>query len=1141
MALNSTSVIKIVDLICEGPIQGLVGGTNGIYLDETPILVNGVANFPQEDVGASFRPGGATQDYLPQQNANPGNIIDIGQEIGQNYTEDLNESNQVIARDYGPGRIIRQISDVEVDSFRCLFTVPRLFSTAAEGLAKGQLFNGRIALLIFVQGQGEAYNRVYAKQIVGIAVNGYQFQTPVIKLEGKGPWNIQARKFDLGEDHFEVRWNELDVVPRNTPLATGRANQIIWENITELQTVKSSYPYCAVAGLSLSTRQFSSVPTRSYKVRGKIVKIPSNASPREDGSLTFAGEFDGSLKESWTTCPVCCWYDMVTNKRYGAGDFVEAANLSWIDLYPLAQYANQLVTNPDGSIEPRFAINTTIADRAEAFNVLQDLASVFRGMLYWQANTIQATADHGNLDGTDIAPVHLYSNSNVIKGAFNYSGTSLRTRSTSIRVRYNDPDNFYKSNFVVVEDAELISKYGYQIKEIIAFGTTSKYQAQRLGRWMLASEELDGETVSFVTGLQGAVVLPGQVFAVADTMRQGSRLSGRVSSATTTAITVDQTIVLPPGTGHTLTCTLADGSIETKTISSVAGNVINTPAFSSVPLEQSIWSIASSQVELQKFRCLTVADNGDGQYAITGVQHNDSIYATADTGSLLEFDDITLFNDPPAKPFNLTVEGREITNGQTITNRVVASWSRGLDGRTFLFEIRWKLAEGNYTTLETTNTIFEIDNLDQGKLFTFEVRAVGAPPVSKKSAWVSATTITPSPDIDPDDPDGVVRPPDPADVTIEAVGDLAILRWRIPPTALNFNEFKAIIRHTPQTDGSGEWPNSVLLGEVLAKTNFATLPLLEGEYLIKFESESGQRSFREVSAVIDLPNPLPRFDIQVVREDQDVPPFQGDKVDVFYDEDYDGLVLDGEQKFDDVIDLDALGTFDFIGDRLQSGEYFFKDILDLGGVYNVLFTRRLTTRGLYPAETIDDRSELIDIWSDFDGAIPDDTSANLYFRTSNQATVNEQLLLEDGSFFLLEDGTDKIEMESDLDFGDVWTPMASGRYTGRQFQFKCELTAQHVDQTPLVDELGYTMQLEQRTESSATIASGTAAKVVAFTNPFYQEPSLGITASNLLSGDYYEVTSTSRTGFTITFYDSSNTAINRNFQYQAVGYGAEQP
>tara|TARA_Y100000004_G_scaffold8973_1_gene9883 strand:+ start:943 stop:4389 length:3447 start_codon:yes stop_codon:yes gene_type:complete len=1147
MALNSTSTIHIADLICEGPISDIVGGLEGVFLDETAIQTDGVNNFEEGQVNVNFYRGGTGQNYLPQAWEFASSIVQVGQEIGENYSEELDSDGQVISRDYGPGSIVRQVTDTEVDTVRLLFTIPRLYSTAMEGLARGQLFNGVIEIRVQVQSEGSAYNDVWYQNVTGVSIGGYQFQTGQIELPGEGPWNIRCEKINLGERHFEVSFENFDDVDKNTSLQSGRANQIIWETITEVKQSRVSYKYSAVAGLSLSSKSFSSLPTRAYKVRGLYVSVPNNATPRTDGSLSFAGTFNGGLKSAWTTCPVCCWYDMLTNKRYGAGDFVQASNVSWIDLYPLAQYANQLVTNPDGTTEARFACNTVIGSQAEAFNVLQDLASVFRGMLYWQANTIQATADHGNLDGSDITPVHLYTNSNVVSGAFNYSGTSLKTRSTSIRVRYNDPENFYKSNYVVVEDAELINKYGYQDKEVVAFGTTSKYQAQRLGRWMLASEELDGEVVTFVSGLDGAVVLPGQVFEVADEMRQGARLSGRVNSASyvtvdgvqSVQITTDQEITSVPGDFDTLTLILPDGKFESQYIKSVSGKTIIADYFTALPLEQALWAIDTTSVAHQKFRCLTVADKGDGQYTITGVEHNDSIYRTADQGTDLEFQDITLYNDTPGKPENLTLEGREIVDGRSITTRVIASWRRA-DALAVSFEIRYKLAGGNYVTDEVTSTIYEIDNLDQGKLLTFEVRAVGVSPLYKKSAWVSATITTPSPDIDPNDPNGVVRPPIPANVTIEAVGDLVILRWEIPPTALDFTQFKAIIRHSSKLDGTGTWADSVLLGEVAAINDFASLPLIEGEYLVKFESASGQRSFEAASAVIDLPNPIPRFDVQVVREDQQVPPFQGEKDDVLYNEEYDGLVLDGAEEFDAVLDVDALSTFDFIGIRFESGEYYFRDILDLGGVYSVVFTRLLTTRGLYPANTMDDRAALINTWSDFDGDIPDDTSARVYFRTSDEALVDAVMLLEDGDSFLLEDGTDKIEMELDLDFGDTWTPMESGRYTGRQFQFKCELTSKHIDQTPLVDELGYTMQLEQRTESSDTIASGAASKAVAFTNPFYQVPSIGITAFNLASGDYYVVTSTARTGFTITFYDSSNAAIDRNFTYQAVGYGSEQ-
>jgi hypothetical protein len=1140
MALNSTSVIRVVDLLCEGPIAGLVGAEDGIYLDETPIRTGGSRNFSSADVTYDFRPGGRTQNQVAQGRNGTSTVTEVGVEIGENYSETLNANNEVVARSYGSGQLIRQITDADVESFELLLSIPRLFSTAQEGLAKGQPFNGTIRVIVDVQARGTGFVAQYDRTITGIALSDYQFKTPRINLFGTGPWNIRVRKIDLGENHFEVKFRNFTDIPQNTPLANGRGNRIFWTSLIEVQSLRTAYPYSVVTGLSLSTRQFASLPTRAYKVRGRVVGIPANASVRSNGSLAFNGAFTGALREAWTTCPVCCWYDMLTNPRYGAGDFVTAANVSWVDLYPLAQYANQLLTTPDGTVEPRFACNVVISSQAEAFNVLQDLASVFRGMLYWQANTIQATADHGNLNGADLSPVHLYNNSNVINGAFNYSGTSLKTRSTSIRVRYNDPQNFYKSNYVVVEDAGLITKYGYQVKEVVAFGATSKYQAQRLGRWMLASEEIDGEVVTFTTGLQGAVVLPGQIFAVADLMRQGVRLAGRVSSATTTAIVTDQTIDLPPGSSPQLTCTLANGNVETRSISSVSGSTINVSAFSSAPLAQSVWSISTSSVEQQKFRCLSVSDNGDGQFTITGVQHNDSIYDAADFGDPLEFDDVTLFNDPPALPIDLQLESREVRINQNTVNRVIASWSRGLDGVTFGYEIRYKIAGGNYITAQTTNVNFEIDNLAPGTPLTFEVRSVGAPPINRKSPWVTATFTVPVPDIDPDEPNRVVLPPDPEDVTIQATAaDQAILRWKIPATPLNRDKFIAIIRHAAQTDGTGEWPNSTLLRQVEARTNYAILPLIEGEYLVKFEDENGQRSENARSAVIDLPNPIPRLNIQVRREDQDAPPYQGQVDGCFYSAEYDGLVLDGDASFDGILDLDALSSFDFLGTRLAAGRYYFNNVLDLGGVFSVVFERTLTTRGLYPQEAIDERAELIDRWTDFDGTIADDTSADLYFRTSDQATTDEELLLEDGDFLLLETG-DKFQLESDIDFNE-WTPMESGRYTGRQFQFKVELSALHVDQTPIVDEVGYTMQLESRTESSATIASGAAAKVVTFDRAFYQTPSVGITASNLATGDYYEVTSATRSGFTITFYDSTNTAVDRNFQYQAVGYGTEEP
>jgi hypothetical protein len=213
--------------------------------------------------------------------------------------------------------------------------------------------------------------------------------------------------------------------------------------------------------------------------------------------------------------------------------------------------------------------------------------------------------------------------------------------------------------------------------------------------------------------------------------------------------------------------------------------------------------------------------------------------------------------------------------------------------------------------------------------------------------------------------------------------------------------------------------------------------------------------------------------------------------------------------------------------------------LDLGGKFEVTLDRVLANQGLYPGDSIDERSELIDSWSDFDGTLAEDTSARVYFRASDDVPSDDDILLEQSpDFFLLEDGSTLLQ-ESSILFG-AWSPLDRNTFVARTFQFKAELETDHVDQTPVVTELGFNVSMPPRMENSSLIASGSAAKAVTFTNAFYEAPSVGITAFNLQSGDYYEITSVSRTGFTIHFKDSTNSSVSRNFQYVAAGYGSER-
>ena len=458
----------------------------------------------------------------------------------------------------------------------------------------------------------------------------------------------------------------------------------------------------------------------------------------------------------WTTCPVCIFYDLLTNNRYGCGDFIKASNLNWVDLYELSRYCNQRVDTPDGK-EARFAINTVLGTQADAYKVLQNLASIFKGITYWGSNTVNLVADHGNLDGSDIDPVHLYTNSNVIDGIFSYSGSSLKTRSTSIQVSYNDPENFYKPNVVVVEDYDLIEKYGYNIKQIVAFGCSSKYQAQRMGQWVLNSEKLDSKIVTFTTGLDGIGLLPGQVFAVADEMKAGLILSGRILDVdSTTRFTPDQnfdTYVGGKGNQFEGSVTLSDGTVETQKIQSVfnSGKITVKNAFSSAPLAGAVYTLENNTINPvvnQKFRCIDIKDNGNSTYNVTGLEFNDSIYEVADNTTnnkaKLEYEDVTGFNNRPTKPENLEVTSTRIQLQNSSTNRVTFSWSRGINGSNVNFTVRFKKGNGNFKIRKNIDeTSFELDNVKTGTVIKFEVRSESIDALkSKHSAYVKAPSFT---------------------------------------------------------------------------------------------------------------------------------------------------------------------------------------------------------------------------------------------------------------------------------------------------------------------------------------------------------------------------------------------------------------
>ena len=295
----------------------------------------------------------------------------------------------------------------------------------------------------------------------------------------------------------------------------------------------------------------------------------------------------GNEGKFWTDNPAWCFYDLLTNSRYGLGKYVDPSLVDKWTLYEIAQYCDTLVPDGFGGVEPRFTCNVILTSREDAYKVINDMASIFRAIVYYFAGSIQSSMDFSK------PVIHQFTNGNVEDGAFSYSSSSKRVRHSVAIVRYNDKTNFYQPAVEYVEDAESIKKYGYRELEVTAFGCTSRGQAIRYGRWALLSESLETETVSFKAGLDGGYLRPGDIFKTFDRYRKNSRRGGRLYAAQgnedySTIILDDYVTGLNPDTLYNLSITTPSynynpsqvSDLRSSEISSIRKNQLQTISFS---------------------------------------------------------------------------------------------------------------------------------------------------------------------------------------------------------------------------------------------------------------------------------------------------------------------------------------------------------------------------------------------------------------------------------------------------------------------------------------------------------------------------------------------------------------------------------
>lgn len=722
--LSSVAFARIVELIGEGRIHGLVNGDYSIYLDGVPLRnLEGTPNY--RPFKWSFTPG--TQNQLPI--------------LGFSGTQQ--ETGVSVQLFYSSGKIVRSVADADADSVRVTLSVNGLSQTSDKGKVTGAKVAYRISVRRSVSG---TWITAYDGAIDGKTGSKYQKAHEV---------NLES----LGAGPYQVAVERLTADSASALLI----NDLFWDSFTVINYEQYAYPNSAIAALEMDARYFGSIPARTYHVKGLLVRIPSNYNPV---SRIYTGTWDGTWQTDYTNNPAWCFYDIVTHPRYGLGERISDDQISKWDMYAIAKYCDEAVPTGvggnefdvqgdssfsgdgkanagvpvrTGPTEPRFTLNCVINTRDDAYRVLANLSSVFRGMVFWSTGSASVTQDRPT------APSMLWNNANVIDGMFSYEGSSRAQRHTTVTVGWNDPSEDFKQKFEYVEDREGIARYGVRPLDTIAFGCTSQSQARRVGLYILFTERVEKDAVSFKVGLDSAAVRPGDVGQIMDYKRAGARWGGRLLSTTSTTVTLDAPLELIAGT-YTLSTLAPDGTIITKSVVLGASGTFSvltvSVAFAVQPTNLAIWTLASTVVTPMLGRVVSIKQETQATWSIVCLQHDPAKFNAIELASPLSLSNYSFlsYSKVAAVTGLVATEAsfKTAVSGNTITNLDI-SWDTPSDPLVRGYRIRVNTTSGLSTTFPEQAEPFHTMQGLTPDTYTIDVWAINT--LGASSPVASTTTV----------------------------------------------------------------------------------------------------------------------------------------------------------------------------------------------------------------------------------------------------------------------------------------------------------------------------------------------------------------------------------------------------------------
>ncbi|EGT1587876.1 host specificity protein J [Salmonella enterica] len=696
--LKSKQYYRVLDLISEGEIYGPVDQEHlsSFKLNKTPVTdSNGNVNV--NGISVAWRPGSETQEPI-----NGFSAIEATTIVNTEVTYDT--------------PLVRTITDQDVTRVR--------FNVGTTGLVeqdtKGNQKNTSVTMVI--ESRTGSTGWVIEKNVtIGPGkISGEYLEAHLIDAPETKPFDIRVRRI--------------------TPDSTSDllSNGTIWNSYSEITDDNLNYPFSAIAGAVIDRDQYTDTPSRTYHLRGLIVDVPDNYDPI---ARTYSGLWTGGFKKAWTNNPAWLFRELAKNTRFGLAKRAGYIDVDDGALYVLSQYCDQLVNDGYGGQEPRMTLNAYITEQASARDILDKIASMFRGIALWDGMRLSVMLDAPQ------DPIATITNANVVDGEFKRSSVKRSEKYNAVVVSWTDPDNGWEQVKEYVSDDEMIARGNYNETTIEAFGCTSRGQAWRAGKWLLETAKRESSRLSFQMARDAIHFTPGDIVEVMDNNYAGARLGGRIMSHAGNKITVDAVDSSLISEGDTMSIMGSDGKFVKYVIASIADNIVTLKTTPAWVRDGTVFAISTSNVSTRLFRILSVAETDNNSvYSITASQHDPNKQAIVDEGAVFEVPNDTLngYRVP-------NVENLRIINTNSETVQVTATWETATTTKKLMFEVYVYTDDGKVVAqYETDQFRYEFFGLNAGG-YTLGVRGrnengmkgaetqismvIGAPPAPSSVIW----------------------------------------------------------------------------------------------------------------------------------------------------------------------------------------------------------------------------------------------------------------------------------------------------------------------------------------------------------------------------------------------------------------------